>query len=529
MKGNGLFRSKFNALVLVLASSLVLMATGCDDDDDDDPIIDVGVDVVDDVEDDVADDVEDDAVDDVDEDAIDGPSARLQIIHEAPDPELELVDVYLDGEIWVDDLRFREATGFRQLEADTTVTIEVAPADSTSVDDSIVQFDSVNLADEGRYAAIIHGVQDPQDQPPAPDDRDLNVALEVRDDVRLEPDNPQVDEVIAFHAGADVPAVDVIVNRSIEAIEDLGYAEFSDYLELPNGEHTLDVNNAQTDETIASFQTPDMTGGSTFIVVASGFLETEDSQRPELGLFAYPTAGGEGIELMRAGRLQVAHNSPDPGVGPVDVYVDDELIAADIAFQEATGFVSFVSETDLEVAVTAAGASIDDAVLTTTTELAEGGSSLAAVIGVSEPADFVANPDGADIGLQLAVGPTRERAVNGDQVQVEAFHGVTDAPRVDVVVVDNGQDVLIEDLGYGEFSESLSIDPQSLQLRITQAGQQQALATFTIDLSDAQGQAYSLVASGFVAPNAQPSVEDAEFSILAITADGGVTVLKPGQ
>lgn len=519
--------SKLRVLALVLAGVLALTAGGCGDDDDDQPAGDVGrVDAGDDAGDARA----DDADDDVEEDAFIGAGALLQVIHESPDPAAQVVDVYVNGELFIDDFRYRTSTPFTRVPADTDLTIALAPGQSDSFDDRVAEFGPINLEQDGEFVAVVNGVLDPQAQPSTPANADTSLGITLLEEARVAPQNADVDEATIFHSSPDTPPVDLIVDRNTTLLSAVSYAEFTSYVEIPNGIHTLDVlNPARADRRIDSFQTPNLGGGETFVIVASGFLNDEESDRPQFALVAYPSSGGEGIDLLQAGRLQVIHNSPDPVLSSVDVYVDGELIADDINYRNASPALSFASETTLEVALAPADSdSADDAVLTLTPTLASGGSYAAIASGFTDPSAFQANPNGVSTALGVDLGGIRELSDNWDRVQIKVYHGVSDAPAIAVVTA-AGKQTLVDALQFRQFSHFFMVDPAPVGLQITPADQSSVLTQIDVDLSAYEGQALTLVASGFLTPGDDlvSGADGPGFAILAVSADGTVAELKP--
>ncbi|QDG51620.1 DUF4397 domain-containing protein [Persicimonas caeni] len=518
---------------LVLAGALALGAVGCDDDDDDEqPVADVGVgDAGDDAGADVGDAEPVDADDDAEEDAFTGPSALLQVIHESPDPAAQVVDVYVNGNLFIDDFRYRTATAFEQVPADTDLTIALAPGTSDSFDDRIVELGPISLDDGGQFVAAVNGVLDPQNTPTTPANGDISLGLTLLEEARVESSDDGVDQATIFHSSPDTPPVDIVVDRTTTLLSGLNYAEFSNYVDIPNGIHTLDVTNpAREDRRIDSFQTPNLGGGQAFVIAASGFLNTDNSDRPEFALVAYPAEGGEGIELMQAGRVQVVHNSPDAAFDTVDVYIEGELVGDDLTYRQATAALSYPSGIAVDVAIAPSdSASDEDAIFVATPTLAAGATYAGIATGVSDPSQFEPNPGGEDIAFDVKFGVVREVSDSWDMVQLKAFHGVTDAPAIDVVTA-AGKQTLVDDLNYGQFSEFFMVDPAPVGLQVTPADQSSVLAQVDVDLSVFEGEALTLVASGFLTPGDLDQTNGTDgpgFAILAIQADGSVTELKP--
>jgi len=83
--------------------------------------------------------------------------ARLQVIHNAADPGAASVDVYLNGALAIDGFAFRTATPFLDIPAGIPVNIGIAPPNSTTANDTLVNFE-VTLNNGETYLAVANGV-----------------------------------------------------------------------------------------------------------------------------------------------------------------------------------------------------------------------------------------------------------------------------------------------------------------------------------------------------------------------------------
>ncbi|OYQ47918.1 DUF4397 domain-containing protein, partial [Flavobacterium aurantiibacter] len=83
-------------------------------------------------------------------------TARLQVIHNSPDAAAAEVDVYINGELELDNFAFRTATPFIDVAAGVPISIDVAPASSTSVAQSLYNL-TTTLANGETYIAIANG------------------------------------------------------------------------------------------------------------------------------------------------------------------------------------------------------------------------------------------------------------------------------------------------------------------------------------------------------------------------------------
>lgn len=228
--------------------------------------------------------------------------------------------------------------------------------------------------------------------------------------------------------------------------------------------------------------------------------------------------------------IQIIHNSPDPAVATVDVYVNDELAVDDLAFREATPYVNLPSGTALSIDLTAADAADSSNPLFTETvgPLDAGSTWVAIASGVVTTDDFEANPDGEDIAFMLALNNARQQAAAAGTVDLQAYHGVTDAPAIDVIEP-NLNVTAIDDLAYGNFTpDFITVPASALQLEVTNADQTTTLVTLDADLSTLGGEALNIVASGFLTPDGDDQTDGTDgpaFQIIAFLPDGTSIVL----
>jgi hypothetical protein len=115
-----------------------------------------------------------------------------------------------------------------------------------------------------------------------------------------------------LHLGVDAPAVDVYVDGgATPAVEALAFEQGTGYLDVPAGEHTVDLVAAGGDPATpaASFTTPALEGGVAYSGVAHDYLAN-------LGLLAVVDDAND-IDSGNI-RIQVIHAAPD--VGEVDIW-----------------------------------------------------------------------------------------------------------------------------------------------------------------------------------------------------------------
>ncbi len=178
-------------------------------------------------------------------------TATVQVIHNSPDPLATAVDVYLDGDLAVDDFAFRTATPVLTLPAEVEIVIGIAPGDSDDPGDIIATF-PVTLMAGGSYVVMATGVLDPT-LPGNPEGLDTAFTLNIFSPLVTSAPAGQVC-LLAYHGAPDAPTVDILADGVGVLVPELSYGEFAGYLTVPAVDYVLRVTPAGQNQTIvASF------------------------------------------------------------------------------------------------------------------------------------------------------------------------------------------------------------------------------------------------------------------------------------
>ena len=232
-------------------------------------------------------------------------TGAVQVIHNSADLAATTVDVYVEGPAGetfakIDDFNFRTATPFLNLPSDVDLTVHITPSNSTDFSNSIFQ-KALTLTNDESYVAVANGIVSTSSYSPDASTRGFDIFIRTAA-LQASPGNDTT-SVLVFHGATDAPTVDVaetdVVNATI--IDNMEYAEFRGYLNLPTNDYILAIQDENGTTTVASYQAPLATlnlGGEAIVVLASGFLTPGDnSDGEEFGLWVALNAGGNLVEL----------------------------------------------------------------------------------------------------------------------------------------------------------------------------------------------------------------------------------------
>lgn len=220
--------------------------------------------------------------------------------------------------------------------------------------------------------------------------------------------------------------------------------------------------------------------------------------------------------------VQIIHNSADPELAKIDIYVNGVPIPAlqDISFRSASPFLTLPSSTQLQIGIAPGHTSGAGGIVKSFTFTPESGKTYIAMIcGVGDPTMFSTNfdPNAKPLALNCEIIGGQSVAQNTNKVEILVFHGATDAPAVDLLI--NGNKVPeLSGLSYGKNSGYISFDPAIYTIGVAPAGGS-ALGSFQANLMAETGKAMVILASGFLNPAINQSGEP--FGLFSVSAAGG--------
>jgi hypothetical protein len=220
-------------------------------------------------------------------------TARVQLIHNSADAAAEVVDVWLNDSLLIDDFAFRTASPYMDLPAQEEFTIAIKEADSVNPDNPLWT-QEYTLEGGETYVLIASGIVSPSGYfPSQPFD------IYVFESGREEAATTSGTDILVFHGSTDAPIVDIYESGMVatEIIDDLAYEDFDGYLELETSDYIFELRNesgafvyAAYEASLASFGFE----GLAITVLASGFFNPGvNSLGAPFGLWAALPEGGD--------------------------------------------------------------------------------------------------------------------------------------------------------------------------------------------------------------------------------------------
>lgn len=370
-------------------------------------------------------------------------TAQVRVAHLSPDAPA--VDVWVDGALTLEDVEYKDFSGYLALDAGMHQVVVVAANTTTpAVIDAMVDVEAgIN------YTVAATGLLD---------DNSIAPAVFVDD---LEPTSGKA-EIQFVHASPGTPPVDITLLDGTKLFANVMFGKDSTVLPVDGGAYSLQARVANTSTVALSFADVPVDGGMNYTVYAIGLLGDGSLD----AIVAVNMLGDTTptVDLTPAmADVRVAHLVP--GAPDVDVWIDGNKELSGVPFEAISGYLP----------LSAATHTVRVVVTNTTNDV------------IPETA-LTFNPNTATTvaatGLLSNVQPlvlldTRDSAASGFSL-VRFVHTSPDAPEVDIVAA--GVGTLFAGYEFRDFSEyaSLSVGTYDLEVRFASnpAGEGDLIKTF---------------------------------------------------
>jgi hypothetical protein len=367
------------------------------------------------------------------------PKASVRALHLSPDAPA--VDVAVNDAVVLEDVSYRQASGFLSVNAGS-IGLDVLVANS----DTVALAADLNLTRDTKYTVI------------AANNVASIEALVIEDN-----DQPAdgFAQLRVVHGAPAAPAVDVYVSAPdadfaglSPTLEDVAFKTISAELEVAAGDYRVRVTAAGSSDVIYDSGALALAQGVEYVAVAS---EVEGGLSP-IGLTILTDVSDTPVVLVDDARtrIRVVHASADAPA--VDVLVDDAEVLDAVTFGNASGYLELLGGTyNIDVAADISGAVVIDADLILA---AQNDYTVLAVNAVAQIEALVLEDDNA--------------APAAGNIKLRLVHAAVNAGLVDVYITAPGADIsalepTISDFAFKDDSGYLEVAAGDYQVRITLA------------------------------------------------------------
>lgn len=450
-------------------------------------------------------------------------TAGFQLIHNAADPALDTIDIYVNGNLAADDFAFRSATPSINALAGLPLNLGIAGGNSTGVNDTIKNF-PITLTNGQVYAAMLTGVLNPGNFAANPDGQSTAFDLKLYNNIRLVSLTPGNAEYVTIHGITDAPIMDFVIRNKGTQADNSTYKTVSGYASVPALSSYLDLMDTAQGSIYTTYATDfSGLGDSTAVLFTSGFQDTSLNQGGAVaGLFG-AFANGTVVEYPQVSIafLQAIHNCADPAADSLDIYALGFLAVDNFEFRKATNYLEVPAGIPIDVGVALGNsASINDTIKNFPVVFENGKNYIAIATGVLDTSNFAANPNGINIGFNLQlIDFARVKALNPGDVDYLGVHGSTDAPMLDVMISGTGP-VFFDNYVFGDVSQYVSATAISYNIDVTDSGNTVVYGSYLADLGPYTNQSGVVFSSGFWDPTANQN--GASYGLFIAIPNGSV-------
>ncbi|HET6243830.1 MAG: DUF4397 domain-containing protein [Bacteroidetes bacterium] len=224
-------------------------------------------------------------------------------------------------------------------------------------------------------------------------------------------------------------------------------------------------------------------------------------------------------------RVQIIHNSADAAAQTIDIYVDGQMYEDNFQFRTATEYRTVPAGREMNVQIAPGNSSgPSEAIASFPFTLEMDQTYVVVASGIISDQGYTPAPA---FTLQVFTG-ARETARLSNFTDVLVYHGVTDAPLIDIVEVGFGAGTVVEDAAYSQFAGYFELPTIDYVLEVRDQGNT-TLASVNAPLATLglENQAIVVITSGFLMP--ENNSNGASFGLFVALPTGGELVALPAS
>jgi Secretion system C-terminal sorting domain len=394
-------------------------------------------------------------------------STKVQFIHasKSDNPLLNLVDVYVNGSLLANDLAFKSATTFLEINNISSTVIGVAPANSLSVNDAFFTDEHTFSGNAENYFITLTG---------DPVSSEVPFQLLISTGALIASNDPLSSQVAFIHSAQDVGGLDVVLRSGPMILNDLGYLEYSDYQTLSSVETYLDVKLTGTTNIISTYRLSlQSEQGRAFVILVTGAANSATSLQLTV---VYPDGFTIPVDFAPVSRVQYINALPSV----VDIYKNGTRFADDVAQGDALLYKYVPAALNINIGISDFSSINGLNPWSTTPVVFENMFTYTAVS---------AGP--MDAPVMFFSADAREQAANSTEVDLRCFNADHTKGSWSVVASDGA--VLFNNVQYGSASDYSTMNPGSQVFQLINDAGFPIGQTASVDLTNRVGQALTLM------------------------------------
>jgi Secretion system C-terminal sorting domain len=394
--------------------------------------------------------------------------SKVQIIHasSSSNPSVNLVDVYVGGNLFADDLAFKTASPFIEILPVANTVIAVAPSNSLSASDAFYTrvYDFSTITDAN---ALIVLLGDPVSSTVPFQILITQPALELSE-------NPLSARVAFIHAATEVGGLDAVLRSGPMILSNLSYPNASGYLSLPGVETYIDVKSTGTTNLISTYRLSlNAELGKALVVLVTG--NTANASALQLTAI-YPDGVELPVDFAPVARVQYVNALPMM----VDIFKNGTRFADDVAQGSGLAYKYIPGALTMNIGIADFSSTNGFNPLSNTPYIFDNLSTYTAVS---------AGP--AESPLMYFAADAKEKADQGNLTEIRCFNANHLSGIWSVGLPDNT--VLFDAVEFGQSSNYQVLAPNMQAFKLLNSGGFPVSETNAIDLSNYAGQTLLLL------------------------------------
>lgn len=281
-----------------------------------------------------------------------GQTSKVQFIHNCVDNSIGSIDVWVNGQLWANDLNVHQATSL-QTTADTAVWSIREAGDS-----SIVHYSwNVQFPVNSKHVFTFQGNLDSSSFTPF-----LPLEVHQYEGAIEQSSSTSSIDVIFLHGTSDLTSIEIAETQlfQLTAFNDLSYGSYSGYIPLFTADYGWSVIRETDSSLVAEFALPVSAlnwAGKAITLVTSGYVnQSQNNGGESFGMWATTSAGGDMVKLEPLrwninSEVQFVHNASLPNSASIEIICDGILWQENIITHDATAFTAFPSGKEVEVCI----------------------------------------------------------------------------------------------------------------------------------------------------------------------------------